>query len=298
LHVAHAHSRLQDRSPSNSDNRCGGRPLLGGIGVPESWLLDERHGMRGAVRHAGYHDRVGSREAGVPGARGRCGREGGAAAGACMGLSVSSIHRRHSIPMRRLAQRGRTVMQAWRSEGSSPLAVRVSRRELVCGGPRGTRTMMRPCASAAKLRGGGPILHRGSAAMLPLGSPPPRTVIGQPSRGRDGAPKLLARDCVRPSPSRRAQDEALRHLAGGRQLPQPDERLPRQRHDQRLARAAAGIRGPRPVPPRERAVLLVEQAGGAGGARPAGSCRGAPGHCPLWQVPSPAASTRSRPVIP
>ena len=38
--------------------------------------------------------------------------------------------------------------------------------------------MMQPCASAAKLRGGGPILHRGSAAMLPLGSPPPRTVIG------------------------------------------------------------------------------------------------------------------------
>jgi hypothetical protein len=40
--------------------------------------------------------------------------------------------------------------------------------------------MMQPCASAAKLRGGGPILHRGSAAMLALGSPPPRTVIGGP----------------------------------------------------------------------------------------------------------------------
>src|SRR6185312_6873016 len=30
-----------------------------------------------------------------------------------------------------------------------------SRRELVSGGPRGARTMMQPCASAAKLRGGG-----------------------------------------------------------------------------------------------------------------------------------------------
>src|SRR5881398_202658 len=30
-----------------------------------------------------------------------------------------------------------------------------SRRELVSGRPRGARTMMQPCASAAKLRGGG-----------------------------------------------------------------------------------------------------------------------------------------------
>src|SRR5215213_7790321 len=93
-------------------------------------------------------------------------------------------------------QRVRTVMQAWRSEGSSPLAVRVSRRELVFGGSRGARTMMQPCASAAKLRGGGPIPHRGSAAMLALGSPPPRTVIGDLPRGRGGAPKLVARECV------------------------------------------------------------------------------------------------------
>src|SRR5215213_10666627 len=119
--------------------------------------------------------------------------------------------------------------------------------------------MMQPCASAAKLRGGGPIPHRGSAAMLALGSPPPRTVIGRPPRGRDGAPNLLTLESVRSSPSRRAQGEALRHLARGRQLPQPDEQLPRQCHDQGLARAAAGIRGPRPVPPCERTVLLVQQ---------------------------------------
>src|SRR3712207_2110710 len=60
--------------------------------------------------------------------------------------------------------------------------------DLVCGGSRETRTMMQPCASAAKLRGGGPIPHRGSAAMLALGSPPPRAVIGRSPRGRGRAP--------------------------------------------------------------------------------------------------------------
>src|SRR5258705_2266580 len=48
-------------------------------------------------------------------------------------------------------------------------------------GPR-TRTMMQPCASAAKLRGGGPILPLGMTAMSHLGTPPPRTVIGDPSQ--------------------------------------------------------------------------------------------------------------------
>src|SRR3712207_6979257 len=126
--------------------------------------------------------------------------------------------------------------------GARQLRCVSSRRELVFGRPRGTRTMMQPCASAAKLRGGGPILHRGSAAMPALGSPPPRTVIGGLPRERGGAPKLVARECVRSSRSRRAQDEALRHLARGRQLPQPDEQLPGQRHDQDLARAGAGVR--------------------------------------------------------
>src|SRR4051794_28993237 len=85
--------------------------------------------------------------------------------------------------------------------------------------------MMQPCASAARLRGGRPILHRGSAAMLALGSPPPRTVIGRPPRWRGGAPNPLAREAVRSSPSRRPQGETLRHLARGRQLPQRDHVL-------------------------------------------------------------------------
>src|SRR3954447_5996538 len=44
-----------------------------------------------------------------------------------------------------------------------------SRRELVSGGPRGARTMMQPCASAAKLRGGGSNL-RGGGSNLNSGS--------------------------------------------------------------------------------------------------------------------------------
>jgi hypothetical protein len=48
-------------------------------------------------------------------------------------------------------------------------------------GPR-TRTMMQSCASAAKLRSGGPILPFGVKAKGRLGIPPPRTVIGVPSQ--------------------------------------------------------------------------------------------------------------------
>jgi hypothetical protein len=49
-------------------------------------------------------------------------------------------------------------------------------------GPRRDRTMMQPCASAARLRGGGPTLNRGSRAMFRVGLPPPRIVIGGPVR--------------------------------------------------------------------------------------------------------------------
>ena len=47
--------------------------------------------------------------------------------------------------------------------------------------------MMQPCASAAKSLGGGPILRNGVKATGPLGIPPPRIVIGSPSRQRRGA---------------------------------------------------------------------------------------------------------------
>ena len=53
-----------------------------------------------------------------------------------------------------------------------------SRRELVSGGPLGARTMMQPCASAAKLRGGGSNLNSGSGAIPLFGAPPPRIIHG------------------------------------------------------------------------------------------------------------------------
>src|SRR3954465_9614360 len=59
----------------------------------------------------------------------------------------------------------------------------LSRRELVSGGPRGARTMMQPCASAAKLRGGGSNLNSGSGAIPLFGAPPPRIVDGSSPRG-------------------------------------------------------------------------------------------------------------------
>src|SRR5918993_1366093 len=59
-----------------------------------------------------------------------------------------------------------------------------SRRNLVSGGPLGARTMMQPCASAAKLRGGGSNLNSGSRANPLFGAPPPRIIHGSSPRGR------------------------------------------------------------------------------------------------------------------
>jgi hypothetical protein len=42
--------------------------------------------------------------------------------------------------------------------------------------------MKQSFASAAKLRGGGPILWNGPMTMLGFGSPPPRIVSGQPGK--------------------------------------------------------------------------------------------------------------------
>jgi hypothetical protein len=52
--------------------------------------------------------------------------------------------------------------------------------------------MMQACASAAKLRGGGPILNHGIETMVDFGSPPPRIVIGGPLRRGRRAPKLAS----------------------------------------------------------------------------------------------------------
>jgi hypothetical protein len=64
-----------------------------------------------------------------------------------------------------------------------------SRHNLVFGGSIRIRSMMQPCASAAKLRGGGSNLNSGLKAIPLFGAPPPRITIGSPSRGCGWAPK-------------------------------------------------------------------------------------------------------------
>ena len=71
-----------------------------------------------------------------------------------------------------------------------------------------TRSMMQSYASAAKLRGGGPILCGGIKAMPGYGAPPPRTVIGDLSQYADRA------ETVRSVPS-----AISLHCAGRRMTP-------------------------------------------------------------------------------
>jgi hypothetical protein len=82
--------------------------------------------------------------------------------------------------------------------------------------------MMQSCASAAKLRSGGPILPFGMKAKGRLGIPPPRTVIGAPSQaygqGRNcrGAFSVLRSLC-------RTQNDAVRDNALPHEPPQGDQ---------------------------------------------------------------------------
>src|SRR5262245_10189270 len=70
--------------------------------------------------------------------------------------------------------------------------------------------MMQGYASASKLRGGGPILSDGMKAMRECGTPPPRTVIGDPSQAcGQGA------ETVRCSPWFRLRQDLLdQHVRG------------------------------------------------------------------------------------
>lgn len=59
---------------------------------------------------------------------------------------------------------------------------------------RMTQTMMHACASAAKLRGGGPILNDGIEAVDKGGAPPPRTVVATVTLKRSSAKGFEAID--------------------------------------------------------------------------------------------------------
>src|SRR3954452_4394815 len=90
--------------------------------------------------------------------------------------------------------------------------------------------------------------------MACFGGPPPRIVSGDrrcPVRQAPRACPALASCC--------AQDDASWHFAGGHHAPQCDQQLSCQRHDQGLARAAAGIRRARPIPLCQRTLLLEQE---------------------------------------
>jgi transposase-like protein len=93
----------------------------------------------------------------------------------CQGSSSAAAFLRVCWAGRRLRANPRGARH--RARGSS-------RRDLVSGGPLGARTMMQPCASAAKLRGGGSNLNSGFQAIPLFGAPPPRIIHGSSPRGR------------------------------------------------------------------------------------------------------------------
>src|SRR3954453_5462566 len=76
----------------------------------------------------------------------------------CMGLSVSSARHCRSALVRGPAVRPCLGGVRDDRRGARLAGGLLSLRKLVCGRPAWGQTMMQPCASAAKLRGDGPIL--------------------------------------------------------------------------------------------------------------------------------------------
>src|SRR5215212_6276272 len=81
----------------------------------------------------------------------------------------------------------------------------------------------------------------------------------QPALMGERAPKRNLLVDARRGSGHRAQGDALRGLAGGHQTPQRDQELSREGDDHGFARAAAGVRRARPVPLRQRALLLEQE---------------------------------------
>src|SRR4051812_45956323 len=120
-----------------------------------------------------------------------------------------------------------------------------SRRELVSGGPRGARTMMQPCASAAKLRGGGSNLNSGFQANPLFGAPH----LGSSTAAHHGNADERRSLHVLSGPL-----GAVAHEAGRRTAPSGASPMHTKRHKAiKSFRARATIRVLR-VPPRASAV--------------------------------------------
>ena len=85
---------------------------------------------------------------------------------------------------------GHTEIAYNSSEGSSLSGASLAPQPCIRLGPCRTRTMKQPFASAARLRGGGPILDFGFEAMTVFGSPPPRIMISDLCANARKMPKL------------------------------------------------------------------------------------------------------------
>ena len=127
--------------------------------------------------------------------------------GSCVALTLRLRARRHACCDRDGDQRGARLRGAInRATTLYPV------------GPR-TQTMMQSCASAAKLRSGGPILPFGLKAKGLVGIPPPRTVIGVPSQadkaGTVGVPSASSVHCAarKTTPSGTMPSRTSRHRA-------------------------------------------------------------------------------------
>ena len=145
-----------------------------------------------------------------------------------------------------------------RSEGSSPSVARSSRRNLVFGDPIGSD-------HDAAMRIGSEAPGRRAHSAQRLGGHACARVATTSDRHR----RFVTRAWTNPEfgwlsfqpwwSCRSSQDNAVRRFACGHQPPKPDKQLSRQRHDQGLACARPGVGGPRAIPLRQGATLLVEQ---------------------------------------
>jgi hypothetical protein len=107
----------------------------------------------------------------------------------------------------------------------------IARHNLVVGGlleqvMRETRTMMQPCASAARLLGGGPILYFGTQAIGNGGSPPPRIGLtlhrGEPDQRRTVKLSPFRRQNPREEPGALAAHAGICAGAGSNPRPYRD----------------------------------------------------------------------------
>ena len=123
--------------------------------------------------------------------------------------------------------------------------------------------MKQSFASAARLRGGGPILTNGSMTMFGLGSPPPRIVSGQPGKTdpRQGCRNFILAllDCEACWSGRLPQHHAVWDLTGGDHAPERDEQLAAKSDDHLGLVRPFDALGPAPEPLRQSAVLLEQQ---------------------------------------